>query len=102
MVGQVVVSAGELRRVASALDSVRERLSGDARLVGRADLTVPAGWATDNALREVVSAMGERLAGLSRECGATAEALRTAADAYESADTRVADRLRPGSWVRAW
>jgi hypothetical protein len=102
MVEQVVVSAGELRRVASALDSVRERLGGDATVVGRADLALPAGWDTDDALREFVSAMGERLAGLSRECGAAAEALRTAADAYENADTRAADRLRRGSWVRAW
>ena len=90
------VSPIELRRVAAALDSIRDELDGDAAAAAE-PLSMPSEahpeWAATASLRALTAALDEGLVMVSRLCGEAAEAMRIAAGAYEAADDRAAHRF---------
>lgn len=97
-------SPSDLRRIAAALDAVR--LDFDRhRVAASGPLSAPIGadpeWAATAALCRLTGVLDEGLALVGRRFGETAEAVRTAAGAYEAADDRAALRLRGcrgGTW----
>ncbi|MFK3981179.1 type VII secretion target [Micromonospora sp. NPDC050397] len=94
----IEVRTGELRGAGSALGATAHRLGqGLAGTSPPAGLLVTApGWVTTTALVELESAVHEWLTRIGGRVATTADGLRAAADAYDSADDRAATRLTAG------
>jgi hypothetical protein len=88
----LVVRTDVLRRAAGELTGVAYRLGNG--LAGMPGLTVPTpDWATARALATVESAAHGWLGAVGGDLAGLATAARTAADEYDDADQRAAQRL---------
>jgi hypothetical protein len=83
--------------VAAIADRLRFAMHAASYGVAGADLP-PTGWLATPATRQIIAVAFDKIGAILSDLDSTADALATAAAAYEAADGRVANRSRAIAW----